>query len=341
VRSSVIITAVVLICPPLFAAPVTVTGTLAGPSGDLLTGTCSISATAPFNAADGTWVPGPDFALTVPFINGALSVSLQPTDTAVPQGVSYRMTCNAPAQQVTATDGKRHMSRGSWGPMTLIVPTSASPVSLNTVQSAPFVSPSAIISWAQMGANGAVAGQIPRWDGTHWAPATVPINYDGTVDPATDLGAVGDFYLKLGDPACVYGPKTNLGWGICRGIAGTTGPQGQQGPQGIQGIQGLPGPTGPDGPIGPVGIPGPQGAIGPAGSQGVPGPVGITGAKALSVPPVLLALLVQLVQRVHRACLGLLALQGLRDHQEPQELAVLQVPPAQLEQPGQMVPLDL
>lgn len=109
------------------AAPTVVKATLVGPGGDRLTGTCTFSPTAPFRTADGKMVLG---AVEVPFTAGALQVALQPTDTGTPS-TTYRTTCTAPPQNITGADGKAHKSSASWGPWTITVPTSATPVPLD------------------------------------------------------------------------------------------------------------------------------------------------------------------------------------------------------------------
>ncbi|MGC8481736.1 MAG: hypothetical protein ACP5PJ_09320 [Acidimicrobiales bacterium] len=73
---------------------------------------------------------------------------------------------------------------------------------------------------------------------------------NGTGEPPTTLGQVGDFYLDTSTEV-IYGPKTASGWPLSgTSIVGAQGSQGPEGPQGPQGPQGNPGPEGPQGPQG-------------------------------------------------------------------------------------------
>jgi hypothetical protein len=93
------------------AQPVIVQGPVAGPGSDPLAGTCVITPSVQFVAADGKLVAG---QLTVPFAAGVLRVALEPNDTASVLDTSYTADCTAPPQIVTGTDGKRHTSGGEW-----------------------------------------------------------------------------------------------------------------------------------------------------------------------------------------------------------------------------------
>lgn len=111
------------------AAPTIVRATLVGPGGDKLAGSCSFVLATAFKTADGKMVlPA---TVEIPFTAGELRVALQPTDASTPSGMTYRATCTAPPQSVTGIDGKAHRSSGTWGPWTIQVPASATPVPLD------------------------------------------------------------------------------------------------------------------------------------------------------------------------------------------------------------------
>ncbi|KQN32553.1 hypothetical protein ASE92_18325 [Pedobacter sp. Leaf41] len=55
-------------------------------------------------------------------------------------------------------------------------------------------------------------------NGTNGAPGSKILN--GTVTPAADLGAVGDYYLDK-TSYNLYGPKTETGWGVALSLKGT------------------------------------------------------------------------------------------------------------------------
>ncbi|MDY3521285.1 hypothetical protein PG614_02225 [Riemerella anatipestifer] len=54
----------------------------------------------------------------------------------------------------------------------------------------------------------------------------------GTSNPATNTGAIGDFYINTANKQ-IFGPKTNSGWGTGTSIVGPKGATGSQGPAGV------------------------------------------------------------------------------------------------------------
>ncbi len=95
--------------------------------------------------------------LNVPVVNGAFSVSLTPTDTALPTGLCYQVAFSLSGQN----------SQVWW-----FVPTSSTPLTLNTVQSYFPCQPNGggQIALAQLTNSGASVGQVPVWSGTQWQP---------------------------------------------------------------------------------------------------------------------------------------------------------------------------
>ncbi len=116
--------------------------------------------------------------------------------------------------------------------------------------------------------------------------------YSGTANPASTVGAVGDFYINLTSGA-LFGPKTATGWGTAVSLIGPTGSTGAKGTTGAAGSQiyagsGAPASTkgivgdfylditnyllyGPKATAGwgtPLNLQGPAGAIGPQGPEG-------------------------------------------------------------------------
>jgi hypothetical protein len=113
----------------------------------------------------------------------------------------------------------------------------------------------------------------------------------GLSNPASSLGANGDFYLNTSTNN-LFGPKSGGLWpaGVSlvgpagpQGLTGATGLQGAAGPQGPQGVTGPQGPTGPTGLTGPVGPQGNPGATGPAGPTGPTGAAGSNGLSAYQI----------------------------------------------------------
>ncbi|WP_289202850.1 hypothetical protein [Riemerella anatipestifer] len=116
---------------------------------------------------------------------------------------------------------------------------------------------------------------------------------NGTAEPLSTTGTVGDFYINTATNQ-IFGPKTASGWGAGtslvglqgpRGLTGATGPAGAIGPKGDKGDTGATGPAGPQGPRGLTGATGPAGAVGPKGDKGdtgATGPAGPQGPRGLT-----------------------------------------------------------
>ncbi|MHA3044972.1 tail fiber domain-containing protein [Riemerella anatipestifer] len=99
---------------------------------------------------------------------------------------------------------------------------------------------------------------------------------NGTAEPLSTVGTVGDFYINTATNQ-IYGPKTANGWGAGTSLVGPTGPKGDRGLTGPAGPQGLQGLAGPIGPSGAKGDKGDTGAVGPQGPQGIAGAKGDKG----------------------------------------------------------------
>lgn len=69
---------------------------------------------------------------------------------------------------------------------------------------------------------------------------------NGTNNPGSGIGTVGDFYLNT-STNILFGPKTAGGWGTGISLVGPAGPAGPAGATGPQGLQGATGPQGPAG----------------------------------------------------------------------------------------------
>ncbi|MDY3315875.1 hypothetical protein PG630_00935 [Riemerella anatipestifer] len=116
---------------------------------------------------------------------------------------------------------------------------------------------------------------------------------NGTAEPLSTTGTIGDFYINTVTNQ-IFGPKTASGWGAGtslvgpqgpRGLTGATGPAGAVGPKGDKGDTGATGPAGPQGPRGLTGATGPAGAVGPKGDKGdtgATGPAGPQGPRGLT-----------------------------------------------------------
>ena len=126
----------------------------AGNGRDLASGTITITATVAFAAADGAWVDTQP--LTVPVINGAISIQLEPTDTATPSGVSYRVRW-----QLDNAQGRTEY----W-----VVPTSNTALGLTAVRVNVVPAPNLVVDPKQIGQDGAGAGQAMCWLGSQWGP---------------------------------------------------------------------------------------------------------------------------------------------------------------------------
>src|SRR4051794_21128957 len=111
----------------------TVTGTLADAFGAVssakLAATCTVRTSATFAAAAG-WVVAGGTGHVVRVVDGALSMALVPTDTAVPVGRYYEMRCHVPLQTAAGVNcegsaallsqGGCIVGPGDWGPIYLL-----------------------------------------------------------------------------------------------------------------------------------------------------------------------------------------------------------------------------
>jgi len=79
-------------------AQTVVTGTITVPTGDRVSGSCSFQAIGSFTSGTYRVVGAP---VTVKFVAGELSVTLDPTDVATPNGQYYKAFCTVPAQTVS------------------------------------------------------------------------------------------------------------------------------------------------------------------------------------------------------------------------------------------------
>jgi hypothetical protein len=123
--------------------PTTVIATRVTGSQEHLSGSCSIQAVTSVSATGGERVePVPT---VVKFTNGAFTVSLIPTDTTTGP-TYYRVTCTAPLQTI----GGRQVGPATWGPNKWFVPTSATPVTVGTVE-LPGTSPGLGLTWGGAG----------------------------------------------------------------------------------------------------------------------------------------------------------------------------------------------
>ena len=95
----------------------------------------------------------------VPVVNGAFSIALVPTDTSIPVG-----NCYAALYTLNSISYTR-----AW-----FVPTSSTPVNLNTVEANFRCAPqqAAQVAVAQLTNSGATTGQCIGWNGTYWAPTS-------------------------------------------------------------------------------------------------------------------------------------------------------------------------
>ncbi len=132
----------------------------------LATGTITITATAPFTAADGVRVEMTP--LTVEIRNGAFSVNLEPNDTGTPAGTQY--------VAVWALDGARSRTE-RW-----VVITSGSTLAVGDVV-ATVIAPTGVVQPGQIAQHGATAGQTLVWSGSTWLPGAVTGGSGGSAGP--------------------------------------------------------------------------------------------------------------------------------------------------------------
>ena len=167
--------------------------------------------------------------------NGALSVSLIPTDTATPTGAAYIFTF------------------GNGAVKTCVIPTSAAPIAL-----AGYCIDSAInggmvtsipLSW--LAQSGASEGQAVCWNGTSYAPG----DCGGAGGDGSDGVSVTVTAENAGAHCTYAGFKLVSVSGtsyVCNGAPGAAGAQGAQGVQGNAGSNGSNGAQGVQGPAGPA-----------------------------------------------------------------------------------------
>ena len=113
IRAALLICAICVTCRPLQAQTLTtVSGTLHGPEGALLSGTITISSNSTFTAADGTVVAKGTVA-TVQVTSGAFSVSLVPNAGSTPSGTAS--SCESSGTVTLSTWRRSSTSSGSSG----------------------------------------------------------------------------------------------------------------------------------------------------------------------------------------------------------------------------------
>jgi hypothetical protein len=166
---------------PAWAGTVIQETAIIGPNGAPATGTVEIAASAPFVAADGVRVE--TRTDTIHVVNGRLTVTLEPNDTATPPNTQYVATWKL--------DGGRPRAE-RW-----TVPTSLVALRVQDVAAAA-VQPSLSIAWQQMAQNGAAVGQAPLWSGTSWIPSTVSSGGGNSIN-VVPCSASPTFDLALGN----------------------------------------------------------------------------------------------------------------------------------------------
>jgi hypothetical protein len=128
-------------------ATTTVTATITAPTGDLVSGSCSIQAIGPFTSGAYRVVGAP---VVVKFTAGVFSAALTPTDSATPSGQYYKVTCSVPSQTVNG----RSVGPFSWGPKIWLVPTSATPLDIGAVEVSTAPAPSVNVLPTQLATGG-------------------------------------------------------------------------------------------------------------------------------------------------------------------------------------------
>jgi hypothetical protein len=119
--------AILLLAALPVLANTTVTGIITVPTGELVSGSCSLQALGPFTSGAYRIVGAP---VVVPFTAGAFAAALTPTDSATPAGQYYKTSCQVPAQRVAG----RSIGPYTWGPKYWIVPTSATALDISQVE---------------------------------------------------------------------------------------------------------------------------------------------------------------------------------------------------------------
>ena len=150
------------------AQTTTITATITDPTGDLLSGSCSIQAVGSFTAATGWRVVGAP--TVVRFSGGVFSVSLAPTDSASSSTLVtqyYRVTCAVPQQTVSGHVVEPY----SWGPRYWSVPTSVTSLDIGAIElSSPPPQPVPVVPLTTQPQD----GQYIRWNAAQsaWQPVT-------------------------------------------------------------------------------------------------------------------------------------------------------------------------
>ena len=282
-----------LLCAPVWGQT-TVSQTIIGPDGSLMTGEALIKLSAACRS--GSNYAGPQ-GVYVPFAAGAFSVNLVPTDACPVSGgagsawssvtayaigarVSYSggvytaKTANtgivpgadatwlliSPAYTVQWTSSDNWKWTETW-----VVPTSAIPVTVDSVKVSSAPLPSVPVPGIQ-GPAGATLDVGTTTTGAAGTNASV-------VNAGTTSAAVFNFTIPRGNT----GATGAVGAQGPIGQTGATGPQGTKGDTGSQGPSGAKGDTGSQGPQGATGAQGPKGDTGSAGAQGAQGPQGPKG----------------------------------------------------------------
>jgi hypothetical protein len=155
--------------------------------------------------------------------DGSISISLIPTDTAVPAGTVYSV--------VTVAQGKTETS--FWN-----IPTSSTPVTIEDVVVTSSVPNALMVNPSQLAQDGATLNQAMLWLGSHWGPADLA----GGGGAAGATGATG--------AAGATGPQGATGATGAAGATGATGAAGATGPQGPAGTAGAAGAAGATGSAG-------------------------------------------------------------------------------------------
>lgn len=140
----------------------TVRATFRSPTGDLVSGYCTIQAIGSFTSSSYRIVGSP---VTVSFTAGSFSVSLTPTDTATPSGQYYKTTCQVRSQTVNG----HGVGPYGWDEIWL-VPTSAVPLDIAAVVVTKIPTLGLQILPAQIAQGGAQTNQAMCWNGSSWAP---------------------------------------------------------------------------------------------------------------------------------------------------------------------------
>ncbi len=136
----------IVLCSSLLHGQTTVTGTIQAPTGDAVSGSCSIQALG-FTSAAGASVFGAP--VIVKFTAGVFSAVLTPTAGATPSGQYYRAICNIPLQTVA---GHSVGPYSDTKPRYWLVPSAPSTVTIRDIEVSSVPSPSLLIQPAQINA---------------------------------------------------------------------------------------------------------------------------------------------------------------------------------------------